>query len=368
MPEPNALFLIDTLTVGGSEQKCVKLCNALAARGQSVALAYLKDPSTLLAQVDERVNVICLERRGKFSPRALNNLRRLIAERQISIAFCFNLYPMLYASLLKLFFGYPKLRVILAINTTKLPRKRDQLWMVLYAPLIRRIETVIFGCDYTRKSWQKQFNLGDTPSQVIYNGVDTKFFDPANARENLREELGLDNSFVIGCVARLDPVKNQVALLDALARLHGTGKRFDLILVGTGPEKERLECRARTLGLARQVHFLGLKKDVRAALATMDVFVLPSIETFSNAALEAMAMSVPVVLNEIGGAKEMISDAEHGFVCRPGRAAELADKISSLESDRDLRERIGEKARENVVTQFSLDIMIHRYAATLFGK
>jgi len=368
MPQPKTLFLIDTLTVGGSERKCVKLCNALAARGQSVTLAYLKDPATLRAQLDEQVNVVCLGRRGKFSPRALRNLRLLIAQYRISVVFCFNVYPMLYASLLKLFLGYRELSVILAINTTKLPRKRDRVWMLIYAPLIRRIETIIFGCEYTRKLWRRRFNLGAVPSKVIYNGVDTKFFDPADAPDDLRGELGLDNSFVIGCVGRLDPAKNHAALLDALACLSKTGKRFDLILVGKGTEKERLESRARSLGIERQVHFLGLKDDVRAALATMDVFVLPSIETFSNAALEAMAMSVPVVLNKIGGATEMIVNGEHGFICRPDRAAELADTISRLESDPGLRGQIGEKARENVVTRFSLNIMIDSYETVLRGE
>jgi glycosyltransferase involved in cell wall biosynthesis len=359
------VILIDSLTVGGTEIKSVKLANELIARDKTVRLAYLEDTTTLLARVDKRVPTYCLHRKGKFSLTALRNLSQLITEHQVSVVLCMNQYPLLYAALLKLFLGHSSLKVILAINTTEFGRKRDRWFMFIYAPLIRRIEAVVFGCKYQMILWQRNYNLRGVRSRVIYNGIDTAYFRPNDAPESLRGELEIGKNFVIGCVGRLDPEKNQSVLLDVVAKLSRRSYRFDVLLVGAGPERLRLEGLSVDLGIREQVHFVGRMDDVRSALVTMDVFVLPSIETFSNAALEAMAMSLPVILNDIGGASEMVTDRDDGFLYEGCDLARLADLLVELESDRQLGKRIGQRARETVLSRFNIKRMIDDYESVL---
>ena len=95
---------------------------------------------------------------------------------------------------------------------------------------------------------------------------------------------------------------------------------------GDGPLREQLLRRAVELEIADRVHFIGEVEDVRPVLAAMDVFVLPSIavESFSNAALEAMSMGRPVILSDIGGAREMIDDGVEGYVVSPTELARAA--------------------------------------------
>ncbi len=118
------------------------------------------------------------------------------------------------------------------------------------------------------------------------------------------------------------------------------------------------------------MHFIGAVEDVRPVLAALDVFVLPSIavESFSNAALEAMSMGRPVILSDIGGAREMINDGVEGYVVSPTElSARLPAMISALYADRRKRLQMGAAARNRAVTCFSVPAMVAGYRGLLHG-
>jgi glycosyltransferase involved in cell wall biosynthesis len=361
------LFLLSGLQVGGTETKSVKIVNELNERGRSVDLAYLQGPEHLLPEIGTGVTTTCLQRRGKLSWRALQNLRRLVAERNIELIVCMNEYPLLYAATLKLFMGFDHCKVILAINTTEFMRVRDRLFMLIYSRLIRHIDGVVYGCEFQRRLWQTLYRLKSVESRVIYNGVNAEFFNRARTSDDLRERLGLADSFVVGCVGRLEREKNQSALLSVAARLNSETQRCDVLLIGDGPERESLKQQAIDLEIGDRVHFLGRMDDVRCALTTMDVFALPSIavETFSNAALEAMAMSLPVALSDIAGAQEMVVDGETGFLYEKDDLERLTNLLVRLRDDAVLRETIGQNARDAVARQFDINQMYDAYEALL---
>jgi glycosyltransferase involved in cell wall biosynthesis len=361
------LFLLSGLQVGGTETKTVKIVNELVKRGRSVSLAYLQGPEHLLPDIRSDVITTCLQRKGKFSLTALRNLRQLVTENDIELIVCMNEYPLLYAATLKLFMGFDNLKVFLAINTTEFKRIRDRLFMLIYSRFIRGINGVIYGCEYQRRLWQERYRLGGVESRVIYNGVNSEFFDRTRTSDDIREQLGMSDSFVVGCVGRLEREKNQSALLSVAARLNSEAQRCDVLLVGAGPALDQLRQQANDLGIGDRVHCPGRMKDVRSALKTMDVFVLPSIavETFSNAALEAMAMSLPVVLSDIAGAPEMVVNGETGFLYEKDDLEQLADLLIRLRDDTTLREEIGRNARDAVARKFDINQMYDAYEAVL---
>jgi glycosyltransferase involved in cell wall biosynthesis len=365
----SALFLLTGLQLGGSEAKTVKIVNELAGRGRRVSLAYLQGPEHLLHEISDSVTTTCLQRKGKFSIRALKNLRRFVTDQDIDVIVCMNEYPLLYAAALRLSSAHGNVRVVLATNTTEFERRRDKLFMLLYSRLIRRIDGVIYGCEYQMRLWQKRYRLARVDSRVIYNGVSLEDFDRNRIDDDLRTEFALNDSFVIGCVGRLDREKNQTALLTVASRLGSASRRCDVLLVGAGPVRETLQRQARDLGIEDRVHFTGRMSDVRAALKSMDVFVLPSVavETFSNAALEAMAMSVPAILSSIAGAPEMIVDGETGYLYEKNDLDRLSDLLIMLRDNEDLRTKVGHSARESVERRFSIERMFDAYDSLLSG-
>ena len=365
----SALFLLSGLQVGGTESKTVKIVNELASRGRQISLAYLQGPEHLLQDISDEVTTTCLQRKGKFSLRALRNLRQFVIDNNIDIIVCMNEYPLLYAAALKLLCGQRNMRVVLAINTTEFKRRRDKFFMVLYSRLIRRIDEVVYGCEYQMRLWQERYRLAGVDSRVIYNGVNLEYFNRNSTNGDLREEFALNDSFVIGCVGRLDREKNQAALLTVASRINSAMQRCDVILVGAGPVLEQLRQQAADLGIEDRVHFPGRMKDVRRALKSFDVFVLPSIavETFSNAVLEAMAMSVPVILSNIAGAPEMVVDGETGYLYEKDDLERLTDLVRKLGHDKNLRAKMGRRARESVEQRFNIKRMFDAYEGLLNG-
>jgi glycosyltransferase involved in cell wall biosynthesis len=207
---------------------------------------------------------------------------------------------------------------------------------------------------------------------VIYNGVDISRFTPSRVGvSELRAKYGIgENTFVIGTVGRLAPEKNQLPLIDVAAELRAAHADVHLMLVGDGPMRAALERRAAERGITAAVTFTGALADVRVALKLFDVFVLPSFtETFSNAALEAMAMQVPVILTRTGGAGEMIEEGREGYILDveelPRR---LPDLLNQLRTDHVLRTRMAAAALSRAQQTFSWEGMLGAYQSLLGSR
>jgi glycosyltransferase involved in cell wall biosynthesis len=204
---------------------------------------------------------------------------------------------------------------------------------------------------------------------VIHNGVDPEYWKPASAETaaRMRSLLGYaGDDYVIGLCAGLRPEKNHVQLVDAVAALRARGIAARALVIGDGPMRPAIEARARALGVHDEVRITGFQQDVRPYLAACDTAVLCSttIETFSLAALEAMALARPVVHSDIGGAAEMVLDGENGFLFPAGDTPALVRRLAEL-AEPARRGRMGAAARELVVARFSERAMVERYETTL---
>lgn len=373
--EFHVLFVLNNLSIGGSEMKTIRLANSLFARGVQVGLAYLNPPHALLTRLHSDIPVWYLARQGKFSLSAAATLRALIREHRPQAVVAVNLYPALYVAMAAARLR-PRPRTVGLINTTVF--KPGQSWRQgFYRPLLSLLDCSVYGCEAQRCLWLPGGTSMAQRSCVIYNGVDTEQFSGKFRNgggvdmPERRSRHGIaDQAFVIGTVGRLAPEKNQEALIDAVATVRAAGVDMHLLLVGDGPARAALEARAAQLQLQKSVTFTGGLSDVREALALTDVFVLPSrSETFSNAALEAMAMRKPVILTRTGGAAEMITDGVHGFIVGvdelPTRLPEL---LVQLHADAAMTKRMGIAAAERVQRSFSWDAMVDQYQSLLLPQ
>jgi glycosyltransferase involved in cell wall biosynthesis len=206
----------------------------------------------------------------------------------------------------------------------------------------------------------------------VYNGIDTSYFNPELLNEitekKLRSAYGiLDNDKVIIQVARLQKEKCHADAILALAHLNQEREKagVHLIIVGSGNSDylSNLESIVKKEMLGKYVHFVGNQSDVRPFLKIADLFTLTSeSETFSIAALEAMSFGLPVVITDVGGAKEMVVSGLNGTLVKPHNILELAKAWSStLELNLDSRE-----IRDHVVKKFSIQHMVDRYVDLLF--
>jgi sugar transferase (PEP-CTERM/EpsH1 system associated) len=200
---------------------------------------------------------------------------------------------------------------------------------------------------------------------VIRNGVDTEIFSPnPQVRNKQRLKIGaMEKSLVVGCVARLDRVKDHHTLLRGAYLAGSADNDIRLVLVGEGPEREGLQRELESMpGMREKVIFAGRSFDVAEWVGSFDVFVLPSLfEGISNTLLEAMSVGVPVIATRVGGNVEVIEEGKSGFLFNPGDAETLATLLKQLATDRELRSRMGAEARKRIERRFRLEEMMNNY-------
>ena len=230
-----------------------------------------------------------------------------------------------------------------------------------------RLRAVICNSHMVKGEIQARFGVDERKLHVIYNGLDLEFFHPRLRKEHraqARAELGIPAEamawlFVGSGFER----KGVFRLLPAFSR--GARASAHLIVVGEDRAGARAKVLARDLGVGERVHFLGGRTDVRPWYGAADAFVLPTLyDPFPNAALEAMACGLPVVVTVQCGAAELVRAGENGFVCDARDEGSLVSPLARVDATR--ARAMGARARETA-TRFGLDAMARELVA-LYGN
>ena len=366
---PAVIMLVNSLGVGGAERQTIALANKLADRFR-VVLAYLKSSDSLATHVgaDRLAELRCLEVRSRVDLRAARELVALAAKHDARVILCANTYPLLYAQLARAL-SRRALTVIEVFHTTKLRSWKERLAMLFYRPLFWASHHLVYVCDAQHKYWRRR-GLWARRSSMIYNGVNLQHYDPVllgTDAAGQRSQYGFAAADrVVGICAVLRPEKAHADLLKAVGSLKAEGEAWKILIIGDGPLRAAVEQQAVALGLADDVVVTGYLSDVRAAVSACDVMALVStaIETFSIAALEAMAMGKPMIMSDIGGAREQVLDGQTGYVFPAGDVRALAACLRHC-TDRARLAQMGEVARKRVQDQFSEDRMVEHYARLL---
>jgi len=190
-----------------------------------------------------------------------------------------------------------------------------------------RLRAVICNSRMVQADILRHFPVAAENLHVIYNGVDLDHFHPehrAVQRAQARAALGCgpeDTLFVF--VGSGFERKGLGCAIDALARAGDA--RMRLAVAGRDRAAGRFAGRARDAGLSGRVHLLGGVEDVRPLYAAADCFILPTLyDPFPNAALEALATGVPVIVSRRCGAAELVREGENGWTCEPNDPAGVA--------------------------------------------
>lgn len=198
----------------------------------------------------------------------------------------------------------------------------------------------------------------DDRFEVIHHGVEPEPYRSATPA-GLRQELRLPAGAVLaGTLASLIPLKNHAGLLTSAELACREAPDLHFVLAGPGSENAvtRLQADILRRGLGGRVHYLGVRSDVPAVLADLDLLVVPSVtEGFSLITIEALAAGVPVVATDCGGPGEILAGSEAGVVVPVDDMAALAREVIALARDGDRRHRMRAAARRRVEERFTVD-------------
>jgi len=203
---------------------------------------------------------------------------------------------------------------------------------------------------------------------TIYSGMELDWFldskvDPAA----VRREFGIpEDAPVVGKIARLFSLKGHDQLLDAAPEIVRRHPNMRFFLIGDGLLYEHLRSRAREAGILDNFVFAGLipRERIPGMIAAMDVVVHTSLrEGLARVLPQALAMGKPCVSFDLDGAPEVVIPGETGFLVKPGDVRELADAISELLANPQLRARMGEAGRHRVDPAFRAETMVEQIAS-----
>lgn len=211
----------------------------------------------------------------------------------------------------------------------------------------------------------KELGYGPKMWVVIPNGFDIDRFRPdSEARTMVRRELGLsDNEYLIGLVARFDPMKDHTTFLRAAGNLNSIRPDVHFVLVGNGADEknESLMKLVTKLSLNENVHLLGERYDIPAITASFDLATCSSLsEGFPNVIGEAMACGVSCVVTNVGDAAYIVS--ETGLVVPPHDYWSMSvawNKLLSMSNEE--RSNLGLAARERIISLFSIETIVKKY-------
>jgi glycosyltransferase involved in cell wall biosynthesis len=198
---------------------------------------------------------------------------------------------------------------------------------------------------------------------VIPSGIDiTALQRPPASVDTLRQGLGWTNGeLVFGTVTRLDPVKGNVHLIRAMARVLARFPNARCLIVGEGEERQALVDLSRSLNIDQQICFAGFQPDVPAYLQAMDIYVQPSLnEGMGRAILEAMASGLPVIASRVGGIPDVVEDGRTGRLVAAEDDEDLARAMIALGEDADLAADMARQGKARVDEAFGLPYMVQQ--------
>jgi glycosyltransferase involved in cell wall biosynthesis len=359
------VFVAGSLPHGGAERHTLSLMTRLAERGHECHAVSIKPAVGPLdgLRPGSRGSVTCLDAARYFDWRAVRDFAALLTRVGPAVVVAANPYALMYAFLAARL-SRTRPRIAVTFHTTLLQSVKEEVQMLYYRPFFWAADFLVFLSERQRRHWLRR-GVFARRNGVIHNGVDTQEFRDrwgSAERARFRKALGLSSAdFVIGLSGLLRPEKNHVQLVDAVALLRARGIPARALMIGDGEMRGAIEARARELGIGGKVTITGFQSDVRPYVGVCDVMTLCSVtETFSLAAIEAMAMRKPFVHSDVGGAAEMIVPGENGFLFPVGDTRAYADRLAAL-ADPSVARRMGEAARALVERRFSEGTMVDRY-------
>ena len=352
----NILLLANHLDVGGISSYLLTLAGGLTQRGHNVYLAC--EGGSLVHRFTAGGNrgfvAVPTRTKGEFNPlrlyKSMRILRRLVKEKGIDIVHSNTRVTQVLGELLAGSTDACHVSTCHGFFKKRLLRRIFPCWGKETIAISRQVADHLV----------RDLGVHEKNIEVIYNGIDLARFSGAAlaARQSFRQLLGLGEKPLVGIIARLSDVKGHCYLIQAMPRVVRRFPEAKLLIIGEGKTESSLREQVRSLGIEQSVIFMPTAEDTAAALAAMDVFVLPSLqEGLGLSLMEAMASGLAVVGSAVGGIQDLLRQGENGLLVQRADADALATEIIGLLSDGEKRRRLGSAARKSMQEKFSQERM-----------
>lgn len=328
---PTILDLRDSPWVDGPGRTILDCASSLRNRGYEVVVGSFNGGSQKTnAYAEEaacrglQVKTI-LERRA-FDQRVVGRVIELIDEVNADIVhthdFRSNMFGLLAAKL-------RRKPIVTTIHGWIANDVKGKLYVTADKAVLRFFDHIITVSERTRDvaeaAWISRRKL-----TVIPNALMLDRYQPNRHDDSFRREIGVNaDTLLVANIGRLSPEKGQMEFLQAARVLAERGENIKFILIGIGPDQEKLEQYVAQHNLGEAVVFAGFRQDMIGVYNSLDLVVQSSYtEGMPNVVLEALLMEVPVIATDVGGTAEVLKDGQTGVLIRSGAIDEIVEQIA----------------------------------------
>jgi glycosyltransferase involved in cell wall biosynthesis len=363
---PHVLLVVDQFskTLGGAERIILRLGALLPSYGYRVSILTLSVDPTLAELKSPPCPVYLLPIQRTYDLAALRaalDLRQFLKEQNVQIVNTFFESSDLWAGLITKTMSKTKL----VWSRRDMGILRERKHNIAYRLMARAPDAVFAVSEQVRRHCIEVDRIDPARVQTIYNGLDLSDWDTTSRSAKAPGKV------LVTTVGNIRRVKGHDVFIKAAAAITPQFPDVSFSIAGNVLDPAyfaELQTLVRDLGLSDRFSFDGGVSDLRGYLAGADIFVLPSrSEGFSNALVEAMAASLPVVATDVGGNAEAVQDGTSGFIVSSENPDALADAIVRLLSDPALAEAMGSAGRDLATEKFTTETMMRRISEA-YGK
>ncbi len=353
------LQLIPTLDRAGAEKQLCLLAQGLPPDDFEVQVCALARSGSMASDFSRAgIPPVLIGRRCQFDLRAFWQLKEYVAQLQPDL-----IHARMFAANI---YGYAAARACgirhFVASQWCVDPWTSGLQLALDGAVARRASRVVVNSEAVRDYYVRRGAPAERV-QVISNGV-ARPDAPRTTRRQLLAELDLpDGSRLVGLIGRLCPQKRVKDAIWAADLLKVIRNDVHLLVLGDGPQRDRLRRFRDLCHIRDKVHFLGERGDVAQILPHLDVLWSTSgCAGQSNSILEALAAGVPVVATDIPSNRELVSSGTTGYLVPVGDRAAFAKYTERLLNDANLRASLSAAALQRVQADFSVEKMIASHA------
>ncbi|AUJ23654.1 glycosyltransferase [Virgibacillus dokdonensis] len=361
------LIFLPSLAGGGAERTIINIMKYLDKSIFSVTLVMISanidnySRHEYLDEVDSDIKIEYLNSKiSKYSLlKIVNNFVEIINEEKPDLIFSTTLNAN-FISIICANISKVKCPVIIRESTNRSQLKTNLFVRLLTRYLYNKANAIVSLSQGVKKDLQESFRVINERNKVIYNPIDVPYIN--NKKLEPVNDLVKNNKFkYIITVGRLIEAKDQKTLLKSF-KLISKEIKSRLLILGKGPEEQKLRNICEQLNIVDQVIFLGFKKNPYKYMNMSDLFILSSKrEGFGHVLVEAMAIGIPVVsTNCYSGPSEIITNKNIGRLVEVGDHVALANEAMQLLKNRDDYNKVSSLAQKRAL-EFKADSIVKKY-------
>lgn len=346
------LHISRSMGQGGAQKIVYQLCSGNNDIPQCVASAggaYVdelkeqKIPHYLIPDIDGKNPFIILK--------TIKTLWSIVKKEKVDIIHTHHRMAAFYARIIMLL--NPRLKHIYTAHNVFYGKR------LLMRFALKNSRVVAVG-DGVFRNLRDEYNIDKKRITVIYNAIDSKEIHHTKLSEI--EELKKKGMYVIGGIGRLSKQKGFDILIKATALLKEPFPNLMVVIVGDGEDRPILEALVEKMNLKNSVLFLGYQSDVLDIISQLEFVVLPSRwEGLPLTPIEAFSQSRTIIVSNIPGNNEVVTDNKNGLLFKVDDYRQLADKMAYLISNKEIKDKLSQRAAETYRSKYDYRVFLNGY-------